>query len=131
MATPTEIGKSAQKVYRHFKKHYDDITALVELTQVTVPGTQARGVNTIPDDLMALVSTADHSLQQFKQHTGNIDELASLASNDLQTQKPELCSALAHYKQDLDKLFDGIQAIRAKAGAGKRKSAGKAKTKRF
>ena len=133
MAT-ANIGRSALRVFKHYKKHYDDIQNLFDMSGLDIPAGPASTSydnGQLPDDLLALTNQADQSLSTLKQHTGNVDELAAIDMRQLQAKKPELCSALTNYRKDLDTLFSAIQAIRAKAPKPKRKAGGKARTQKF
>ncbi len=119
------------RVHRHYKKHYDDICHLFDVSGL--PGSSADSMtsNLLPDDLEALVASTDQSLEKLKQHISNVDELAAIDPKQLPKQKPEFCAALASYRKDLETLFSAIQAIKAEAPKPKRKSKGKARTKKF
>ncbi|CAM3754412.1 hypothetical protein [Parendozoicomonas haliclonae] len=128
---PEKIGRSVQRVYRHYKKHYDDINTLFTMTGLDVPNSASIPPGQLPGDLLSLKEKADNSLNHLKQHTGNVDELAALDARKLPQQKPDLCAALVKYRKDLDELFSAIQAVRAKAPKPKKKATGKARTKKF
>ena len=120
-----DIGRSAQRVFKHYKKHFDDINILFEISGLSLNSTTVD--NTLPDDLLKLQEKADHSLELLKQHTGSVDELNQINPKELQGKKPELCKALVNYRQDLETLFTAIQTIRAHAPKPLKKSS---KTKR-
>ncbi|MTI15522.1 hypothetical protein [Sansalvadorimonas verongulae] len=127
-----DIGRSAQRVFKYYKKHFDDINALFEISGLPPSSTSVN--NSLPDDLIALQLKADQSLKELQQHTNSVDELSQIDSKDLQNNKPELCKALVNYRQDLDTLFSAIQTIKAHAPKPLKKSSPKNKrvrTKKF
>ena len=127
-----DIGRSAQRVFKYYKKHFDDINTLFEMSGLPPASTPVD--NTLPDDLLTLQHKADQSLEQLKQHTGSVDELNQITPQELQSKKPELCQALVNYRKDLDRLFSAIQSIKAHAPKPLKKSASKSKrvrTKKF
>ena len=127
-----DIGRSAMRVYKHYKKHYDDISSLFEMTGLTAASSGSSAASgAIPDDLLGLVARTDLSLEQVKRQIGSVDEIASINPAELRSQKPDFCSALVDYQKDLDVLFAAIQSIRAKAPKPKRRSGGKVRTKKF
>ena len=127
----TDIGQSASRVYKHYKKHYDDIFALIEMTGLPRSTKTSGNQDSLPDDFIGLVAKADQSLEEVKKQIGDIDEIAAINPSDFQTKKPSFCSALTSYQKDLEILFSAIQSIRSKAPKPKRKSGGKARTKKF
>ena len=130
MATEN-IGRSALKVYKYYKKHYDDINALFAMTGLDASSSQPVTAEKLPDDLLSLMDKADQSLAALHQFTTNVDDLATINAQDLKTKRPDMCTALKNYKKDLDALFSAIQAVRAKAPKPKKKASGKARTKKF
>ena len=126
-----DIGRSAMRVHKHYKKHYDDICHLFDVSGLPDSSANSITSNQLPDDLETLVASTDQSLEKLKQHIGSVDELAAIDPEQLQKQKPEFCTALASYRKDLEILFSAIQAIKAEAPKPKRKSKGKARTKKF
>ena len=129
MSAQADVGRSAQKVFRHYKKHYEDISSLFEMTGLqTPPAPQTQGQ--LPNNLLGLVTQADQSFALVKGHLGNIDQLAQIPAEEFQTNQPELCKALQNYRGDLEKLFRAIQTIRTKAPKPK-KRARKGRTKKL
>ena len=125
-----DIGRSAMRVYKHYKKHYDDISSLFEMSGLATSSSTAPAGKAIPDDLLELVARTDQSLEQVQKQIGNVDELAAIKPAELRSQKPDFCSALINYRKDLDLLFAAIQSIRAEAPKPRRKSGAKARTKK-
>lgn len=125
-----DAGRSIQRAFKHYKKHYDDINALFEIAGLPA-GSQATVDSGLPTDLIALQTKADQSLELLKQHTGAVDEINQIPPQNIQTQKPELCAALISYKKDLDALFSALQAIRAQAPKPKKKGTRRARTQKF
>ena len=126
----SDIGRSVQRAFKYYKKHYDDINALFEIAGLPT-ASQGAVDNKLPTDLIALQTQADQSLELLKQHTGAVDELNQIPPQNLQTQKPELCAALISYKKDLDALFSALQTVRAQAPKPKKKGTRRAKTQKF
>ncbi|WP_281645660.1 hypothetical protein [Parendozoicomonas sp. Alg238-R29] len=129
MASP-DIGRSAQRVFKHYKKHYSDITTLFELSNLSLPSSPAIS-NELPDDVLALQQKADQSLEQLKQYTADVDALNNIDPSQLQSKNPELCMALVNYKKDLDVLFSAIQAVKAKAPKSASKKGKRVRTPKF
>ena len=126
-----DIGRSAMRVHRHYKKHYDDICQLFDISGLPEASSGIAIDNQLPEDLETLVATTDQKLEQLKSHIGNVDELAAIDPKQLPRRKPEFCTALVSYRNDLDRLFAAIQTIKAEAPKPKRKSKGKARTSKF
>ena len=127
---PADINRSANRAFKHYKRHYNDIEALFSITGLDAPLCPTIPAGQLPADLLVLKDQADRSLENLKKHTGNIDELVTIESQQLPMRKPDLCAALINYKKDLDMLFSAIQAVKAKAPKPRRKSA-KAKIKKL
>ncbi|MCL6270357.1 hypothetical protein M3P05_10540 [Sansalvadorimonas sp. 2012CJ34-2] len=126
-----DIGRSAIHVYKHYKKHYDDINSLLDMSGLTASTNNPETNTFLPDDLLGLVAKTEQSLEQLKAHIGDVDDLATINPTEFKNKKPGFCKALVSYQKDLDHLFAAIQNIRSKAPKPKRKPGRKARTKKF
>ncbi len=131
MAT-VNIKRALQRIFKHYRKHDDDIEQLFEATGCQRPSRPVSLANPFTHDFIALKAKADQSLAALQEHFQDVDGLAHANLAELIQQNPAMAEALVTYRKDLDQLMGCIQGLHGQAPKSKTKAVSrKVKTDKF
>ncbi len=126
------IRRALQRIFKHYRKHDDDIEQLFDATGCQRPPRPVQFANPFVNDFLALKAKADQSLAVLQEHFQDVDGLANSNLSEIIQQNPAMAEALVAYRKDLDLLMGCIQGLYGQAPKTKGKAVNrKVKTNKF